>query len=195
KKLQLLAELLEDLNNEALSPSGRFSIYKTDGWEKKYLNARLSDPLYKTRPFNEGPAAALAEIERQTYLELFKLLSQSLLPENLWVKTDKLGTTSLGVRLNENTWARLGLYPQSWHFHVFKSSPSQRGQIPSMISPIGQRSLRIWPNQKSELFRADGEIAKELENLESLNVTRFCELLQAEARSTPTLTQRSLKDL
>jgi hypothetical protein len=130
----------------------------------------------------------------------YRLLKETVLPQNLWVRTEPAEDgspqiRSIGLRLGKRTWARIGLFPGKWHLHVFKSEPIAGENRPQEDLPLQAISLRLWGPDRLEIVDGRGRVRNRLKTAEELDLIPYCEWVAGESRRENQLTQRALKNL
>src|SRR5690606_22198159 len=112
--------LLDSINQELLQSDDRARARSLNKWLDSYSGSAKFKVSQNGRESYDLPAF-YDFVEQDVHGFFFKILKETLLPENIWVAREQEKIQSLGVRLGERTWARIGLYPETWHLHIFKS--------------------------------------------------------------------------
>lgn len=202
-QLNQTSQLLNHLNQAILSPQGEHSYARIESWISSYSGAdNFRYQQGTTRKYDLN--GFFSYVEKDVHKFFYSLLKEALLPKNLWVVTEPSvrGSTeiqSVGVRLGEETWARIGLFPHKWHLHVFKSAPIEglkKGERrPKDHLPVQALSLRVVDLSHLEVVDGYGRVRMRAKSSEELELTPLCEWMAGEGRREQQLSQRVLKNL
>lgn len=196
RQLQSLSQLLHDLNEEILNPGGEASYAKIESWMRAYPGAdRFRRVNGSSRSYDLNGFYSF--VEQDIHRFFHRLLSDTLLPQNVWVVRAPFSERilSLGVRLGEKTWARIGIFPQQWHLHIFKSEAKADKSRPLEHLPLQVLSLRLLSPEKLEILDGAGQVRMVAKAYEELNLTPYCEWIAGESRRNQQFSHRALKGL
>ena len=192
--LSSVSVLLDGINQELLYAEDRSRTRNLNKWLRSYSGSDRFKLSQSGTAAYDLPAF-YNFVEQDVHGFFHKLLKETLLPENLWVARSQEQIQSLGVRLGEKTWARIGLYPSQWHLHIFKSSAIENGTRPREHFPVQALSLKVLSNSKFELVDGSGKTKLTFKSPEELELVPLCEWLTGEHRKEDQASQRVLKNL
>lgn len=203
KRLNQTSKLLNQINQEILKPQGEIAYTQMDTWLASY-------PGGENFRFQQGTVRKydldgfFSYVEKDVHRFFYSMLKEVLLPQNLWTVSEpsvrgSAQIQSVGVRLNENTWARIGVFPKSWHLHVFKSTALESNLAesarPREHLPVQALSMRYWNQNRLEIVDGSGKTRLEAKSPDQLDLTPLCEWMAGEGRRDQQLSQRVLKNL
>lgn len=202
-QLAQTSQLLNQLNQSILNPQGEHSYAKIENWISSYSGAEnFRYQQGTTRKYDLN--GFFSYVEKDVHKFFYSLLKEALLPKNLWAVTEpnvrgSAEIQSVGVRLGDHTWARIGLFPNKWHLHVFKSPPieglSEGERRPKDHLPVQALSLRVVDLNHLEVVDGFGKVRMRAKSSEELELTPLCEWMAGEGRREQQLSQRVLKSL
>ena len=194
ERLAAISYLLDGLNQELLSPQAQVLgsaleklIESYPGSEKFKLSSGRDD---------YDLSGVYNFVEQDVHQYFSGLLRETLLPQNVWtVRGHDEKILSLGVRLGENTFARIGLFPERWHLHIFKSAFDEKKIEPREHYPVQALSLKVLGPKRFEIVDGSEKIRLTLKSAEELELIPYCEFMAGQGRKDQQASQRVLKSL